>query len=662
MNYKKILNTCLVKSLIACILIIAAPLNALEIKPNSTRINLYADLAYFEDPTGQLTFEQVKNEEFKRASQSNETNLAFGYSDSTYWVKTNVTNLSGHSNWIIELSYPLLDSIEFYFVDSSQLRNIVTGDQLPFSQRPIEHRNFLFPFNLDSNKSLDIYIKVQSSSSIRLPLTLWEQQTFFENDQKRLLGQGIYFGILIIMMLYNLFIYFSIKERAYLHYVFYVASYIVVQASLNGIAFQYLFTDLIHLSNQAVVLGLSLVILFGCSFTVNFLNLKYHNQLAFNVIYSIGVIGGLNFLLSMLLPYDWTIKIALFFSVIGSLAITVFSLTLWLSQNVREARYFSLAWIGFLAGSILMVLNRVQILPDNFITENAAQLGSSIEVMLLSFALADKFNQIRGEKEQVKTKAQASITQVNHLLQETLARLEYSNKIKNDFLATVSHELRTPMNGIVGANELLGTLNLTDEAQEFVEISRESADQMMRLIDSMLQFVELQAGASKIKKVKVDYKKLCNELNDYAQSIQINKKVKFRVVEPEENLDSLYTDLEKLLVTIKVLIDNALKYTHSGMVEVSIESTQHGADSFIVFNVKDTGIGIEKAHLARIFEVFSQVDSTLRRPYSGLGIGLTIAQAIANVLGGKISAESQLAKGSCFKFIVPTNLDLAAKQ
>ncbi len=648
-------------------------LNAAELTSDKTVYELSSELVYFEDTTQQLSLNDVLLKTFQPVDENNKNNLGFGFSESAYWIKFELQNYPLDQKWLLELSSPLLDYVDVYVIDVDSeyaerkkensdsvkksdiqvLDAFKTGDAYEFSKRPISHRHFLFPFLLKKNQQVTVLMRVESSSSLRLPLKLWKYQEFFEADQIKIGGHGIYFGILLIMMIYNLFIFFSMKEKAYLHYVFYVGTYILVQASLNGFTYQFLMPELVSLNQKIAVLSVSLVILFGCTFAVNFLNLKQHNLTGYRLLTAIAWAGGINFIFAIFAPYYWSIKGALFFTIAATLSIFSCSMLLWIKYQVREARFFTVAWFGFVVGTILIALNRVQLLPDNYITENAAQIGSSVEVMLLSLALVDKFNQMRREKERVTYQAQDSLTQVNSLLSETLNRLECSNKIKNEFLTTVSHELRTPMNGIIGANQLLETVDLSSEAKEYVQISQHSSQQMMELIDSMLEFVNLQAGMSKVKKSPVNIDLLFDELKSFTKNKIEDKKINFDWENKMSSQIELQTDKDKLLSILKALLDNAIKYTLVGTINLKVKFIQDVKRPSIEFCVQDTGIGIEKKHLHSIFEMFNQVDSTYRRVYSGLGMGLTIAQTLANVLGGNIRAESKINRGSSFYLSIP---------
>ncbi|MCW8997957.1 MAG: HAMP domain-containing histidine kinase, partial [Kangiellaceae bacterium] len=257
------------------------------------------------------------------------------------------------------------------------------------------------------------------------------------------------------------------------------------------------------------------------------------------------------------------------------------------------------------------------------------------------------------EKELVETRAKESLTQVNTLLTETMIRLEKSNAIKSDFLATVSHELRTPMNGIIASNELLKIADLPEETKEYVQICENSSKQMMELIDSMLQFVDIQSGQANLKKELIDIDCLFAEVGDSIRVDYADKKIKFMPNLPSKFKADLYTDYQKLLQIIEELVDNAFKFTTAGEVCLGVRLLGDGSLADIEFFVIDTGIGIEEEHLSKIFDAFYLVDSTSKRKYGGIGMGLTTAQSLANILGGNISVESTYGEGSEFKLKLP---------
>jgi signal transduction histidine kinase len=627
----------------------AAPI---ELNEKTKQINLYPYLSYLVDNEKKLTINDVIKEKFEVVEKESAGNLAFGYTGANHWIKVELRNSISASEWFLEVGYPLLDVVEFYVVDqTSVVSRQITGDHLLFSQRPLEHRHFVFPIELEQGDQLSLYLKVSSQSSLKIPLTLWEQKHFIEQDQTRVLGQGLFFGILIIMIVYNLFIFISIREKAYLFYVFYVASNIVVQASLKGFSYQFVLFDHPDWNDKLIIFGMNSVIFFACVFALNFLNLKHHSQLAYHLLRSIAALSVLSFMLALSIEYQYAIMCALLLVTVSSVAITCIGLSLWLLNGLHEARYFSVAWLSFLVGSLLLALNRLQIISDNVFTENAAQWGAVIEIVFLSFALADKLGQLRKEKVKVTEKAKQSLEKTNIVLSDTLTKLEESNNIKNKFLGTISHELRTPMNGIIGTNSVLQTFDLPKNVKQFVKANSDSAKEMMSLIDSMLQFIEVQSGLSEIELEKISLETLLHTLSTYAYQKIEGTKLGFNVQNEIEEPLEICGDRDKLNTVLSILVDNAAKYTDNGGITVRVSFSESGEE--VVFTISDTGIGIEKKFVDKIFDAFLQADGSSSRNFGGLGMGLTLAKVLVNTIEARLEVTSKVGKGSNFILTVP---------
>lgn len=617
---------------------------------NKISYDLYSEISILEDESNQLTIQSVVDKKFKSPEDDQSSNLSLGYTQSTYWIKFSLLNNTAIKDWLLEVGYPLLDAIDVYEVKKGVvLKEFKTGDHFRFSERPIIHRNFIFPITLDKQQDIEIFLKVKTSSSFRVPIKLVQRDKYFQYDQKHLFIQGLYFGILLVMMMYNLFIYLSIREKAYLLYVFYVGSYILVQAGLNGFSFQYLWPDSIEFNDKSIIYAVSLVVLFGSSFSITFLNLKQHLQIGYRIIGLIAIAGGINFLVAWMLPYRYTIESALILTSIGSIAITFSGLYLWLFKKVQAAKFFSIAWLSFLLGSLFIVLNRMHILADNFFTENAAQIGSTFEVILLSFALADKFNQLKKEKISVEEKAKESISSVNTMLQETMARLKQANKVKSDFLYNISHELRTPMNGIVGALQLFQKHSTPEEIEEYLELAKYSSEKMQNLIESILNFVKIQSGLSEINQKTINWDKLSEKINLILERKMLSRKISYAVNIPENiGKISYQSDQTKLLQFLEIILDNAIKYTLSGEINVvaAIDNSTNTEFPNIKLSVIDSGIGIDSSKLKQLKK---SLQGNLRDnsvDAHDMGLGFMVAKALADMLNATIELDSVFGKGT----------------
>ncbi|MCR4296343.1 MAG: hypothetical protein NUW21_12470, partial [Elusimicrobia bacterium] len=192
-----------------------------------------------------LTVEQVRRLESKADAWSTTRRFNFGYSTARRWLKVVVTNRDDRSgNWLLELGYPMIQKVEFYqYLEGREVAGYKTGRLLPFSSRPIGHHNFLFEFAVPQGASTELYLMVESNGTVFAPLSIATQEALMTKSIKTTTAVGIYVGIILAMALYNLFLLFAFRDRNYLYYVVYAATFCLLLTSLNGMSYQYLWPD-----------------------------------------------------------------------------------------------------------------------------------------------------------------------------------------------------------------------------------------------------------------------------------------------------------------------------------------------------------------------------------------------------------------------------------
>ena len=603
----------------------------------------------YEDRDGSASIAQVSAPGFaSRFRVHREDVLNAGYSTSVFWLKIDLRYLASADatprQWLLELAYPPLDHLELYLqgADGGYRLAQRTGDALPYDSRQIRQNNYLFELPLQPGQATTVYLRLHSQGSVQAPLALWSAEAYMEDQPTRLYVLGIIYGVLLVMLVYNLFIFLSVRDVSYLYYILYIASFGLYQVSVNGAGVAYFWPDSPWWANAATPLFIGAAGVFGCQFARHFLRLGKVSRGLDRLLQLLMLGGVVVMLLAVSMPYGIALRMATVLALLFTVSIFTAGLYAW-SRGLRVARWFIIAWTAFLLGGLVNTLMVLGYLPNVFITMYASQLGSALEVALLSLALADRINSMREQQAQTLRDTGRTLEQLN----QQLAR---SNLLKDEFLATVTHELRTPMNGVIGSLELMQTLPLSAEMAQYHRTAVASSQNMMDMVDDILTLTELQAGRLRAQPAPFSLRRALQDLRAGYAGTALGKGLYLSLDIPAELPDELLGDAQKLMRCLGCLVDNGLKFTHQGGVVVQVRGRRVGPDNLaLTFTISDSGIGFDDLDQAILYQRFFQVDGSMTRRYGGLGIGLSICRQIADVLGGKLVHESTRGLGSRFE-------------
>ena len=634
--------------------------NAVEFNELTRSLPLGQNLQVFEDVGGQATVADIRAQAAAGNFKAHDkTTLNAGYSRSVFWLKIDLhyrpSNPTAQRTWLLELAYPPLDHLDLYLPDASGNYQLArqTGDALPFASREIRQNNYLFTLEFTPGQAQTLYLRLQSQGSIQAPVTLWSSTAYLEDQPVRLYVLGLIYGVLLGMLVYNLFIYLSVRDTSYLYYIFYIASFGLYQLSVNGAAVQYFWPDNPWWANASTPFFIGCAGLFGSQFARSFLQTATLSRWMDRLLLALVAFGALVVGLSLMTSYALALRLATTLALTFTVVIFAAGIFAWL-RGLRVARYFIIAWSAFLLGGIINTLMVLGYLPNVFLTMYSSQIGSAIEVALLSMALADRINAMREQQAQTLLDAGQKLEALNQ-------QLAHSNKLKDEFLATLTHELRTPMNGVIGSLELMQTVEMDPELEQYQQTAAGSARDMMRMVNGILTLTELQAGKLKASATTFSLRNVVEALRAQFYGNAASKSLDFKVDVAPGVPDRLHGDSAKLAQCLECLLDNAIKFTRVGGLALRVTGKPVNPERLALsFAVIDTGIGFTDLGEATMYQRFFQLDGSMTREYGGLGVGLAICRQLVELLGGRLTHRSEPGRGSRFQLDV--EFDIATPQ
>ena len=388
---------------------------------NQDSYRLSRAFTYVEDSNAQQTLSDILKSDTQARFQpvpQGVTSTNFGTTNSAIWLRVVVqTDATSPRHWMFEVAYPPLDRLDLYVIaPDGKTAHYMGGDSLPFPSRAVPHRSHVLPIELEPGVISTLYLRIASQGAVSAPATLWQPAALWQQDQTTYSIFSLYFGLLIGLLLYNLLLFLSVRDPAYWIYVVFVACIGLSQAANSGLGAQFLWPDALWWNSNSINATHAASGSFGIWFVRSFLASKTSMPVMDRWIVGQMVLWFATFAGSLVLPYKTAGLIITGLAVVGVVTV-LWAGTLSVRQGHPGAKYFLLAWGAFLFGVVTQTMHNNGLLPSNPFTVDALLIGSALEMVLLSFALADRINAMRREKEVAQAQVRSEQTLVQALQQ-----------------------------------------------------------------------------------------------------------------------------------------------------------------------------------------------------------------------------------------------------
>ena len=426
--------------LLSCVLalLLAAAMPARAVAPQvldagTASLPLSPHLAYYHDRTAS----DGATEAYARARAGSFRPLpggspTFGFQDGAYWFYLPLLNRDPtEPRWLLVQEYALSDQVDLFLrYPDGRVEHQASGDHVPFRSRFIRYRHPNFRVDLPVGQQVELLVRVQSQSSMQVPLVLYTPKAFAELMRDAQFSTGLYYGIVLALLFYNLVLWIMLRDAGYFWYLLHTGAFGLVLFTLNGYGFEYFWPDWAWLADAAVPLSICLALIGMQQFSRSFLDL--HERWPAGNRVSLALIGF--FLLlgiaAVWLPYNVATPLASKAVLFGVLWIIVAAVVM-VRRGYRPARLFLLAWSLFLLGTAAFTLLAFGLVPRTFWTLNGVQIGSALEMLLLSLALGARYAGLRNENirivQETNEKLERSVIDRTRQLRTAMAQLGEAN-------------------------------------------------------------------------------------------------------------------------------------------------------------------------------------------------------------------------------------------
>lgn len=586
--------------------------------------------------------------------------LTPGYSHSAFWLRTRLSNSLSHPVTVwLETGTARLQEVTLYQRIDGHWSVDEAGTQYPFAARPLETTTPVFPVRLAAGEERELIWRIASDTSISLLPQLWLPEHFRSDEGSDSMLDGIEFGVLTIISLYSLMLFFSLQQRGFLYYALSVLSYAIYEVSISGYGFRYLWPEATFWATRIISLSATISIALFVLVFREFLNTReYAPRWDKFLLALLACLGG-SLTLSQLVDYGTGAQLGTMLSLVVTISMPVLC-TVLLYRGPAGSWAYGLASFSCLVGNLARVMEILGWRAPDILSAYGTQLGSIISTSLLLIAFTLQMRQVRIQKdkamssllelkEQQRQQLEQQVIIRTNELNIALHEAHLANQAKSRLLAHISHDLRAPLSIIIGYARLLQQPRQDNAA--CLRAIEDNARHQLALIDELIDFSASELGEIVLRPRDGSWPDFIGAMANDARQLAIQHDNHFELDIAPDISPALHLDFKRLRQVLANLLSNAAKFTHNGNIRLTVNAQQQAQQCWLAFSVSDSGMGMTQDTLDRLYQPFERGDNA--QETQGTGLGLVIATAILTKMGGQLTVHSTQGLGSQFSFSIP---------
>jgi len=652
--------------------------NGIKIEDYSSYYNPAQHISYLVDNNNKLKITDIIQQKYQeKFIHENKEILNFGLTTSTIWLKVLIENGLEDSPFL-NIENPAIDTIEYFLFkkEGQFVHHTLTGNFPNSKPRSLKAGNWFIDLHLEEQDEYICYLKINSNSTqLNLPMSISSLEYQYEINSNKNIWNGVYFGLILFLFIYNIFLFSSIKDTSYLYFAIYILGAGFHFALVKGFGLEHLWNNYTSYTHLTPITG-SVSMIFCALFTIRFFNSSRRTPI---IHFLMQVIIGFYIVVATIKFVGYqalSMQILYYIVALSTILKVALAIVAWI-EGFKASKYYLLGWSFFVVGFILLILRDNGIIETTFYNKHVLQISSILSILFIAFAISKKINIYIDKKNEAQKLAlttaieneklisnqnqllEAKVNQRTIDLEQTITTLSKqrqdlseANGFKDKVLSIISHDLKSPLSSLAGMLNLMKLTSISEiERTDVVNNLETALNNTHNLLDNILDWADKhQRNPNETIEIEL-----------YSSVEEIFELFKYQAGIKEIHLRNktqrgyfVNTNKNMIQLVLRNLISNAIKFTpKNGSITISMKEEFQN----LLIYVADTGIGMSQETMNNLFKVDKYTTTLGTENEKGTGLGLKLCKEFVGKFNGEFSVASELNMGSTFtvklKNIIP---------